>query len=434
MSHETEDASTGGDEAPPNAGDVAVPGGTDAEGLSVSDPADSSDQATAGAAALVTDAPTEPSEPPTPTLDPASNDSSIRGRRTGPPPPPPASVPGVAAAVPAGVQVGRVIEVTVDRVLDKEVEVKLADGRVGVVPKADIEGADGRMPSPGDSIVVALLAREDPQRRIVVSRSWAKKQQAWERLEAAAAGHHPLTGTVQRVVKGGVVVSVGVGAFLPASLLDEHPVADLNEFVGREIEVFVAELDRAAGKVLVNRRDVLRRARRERERSAFANLQVGARRRGVVAVLTEYGALVDFDGARGLLHRKEMSWGWVNAPSDVYSVGDEVEVLITEVNRSKRRISLSVRQLSEDPFAVLSEGTVLNATITRVADYGAFAQIEDTDVEGLIHISEISDVPGYRPEHLVSPGETVLVKVLRIDRKRRRIGLSIREAVLIADD
>lgn len=329
------------------------------------------------------------------------------------------------------VQVGRLVEVTVAAIREREVEVKLADGRLGVIPKGDIEGADGRVPGVGDRISAALLAREDPQSRVVLSRSWAAKQEAWDRLERAHKDHTVITGTVQKVVKGGLLVAVGVPAFMPASLVDEHTVEDLSTFVGQELELTVSELDKSAAKVVVNRRDVLRRRRREQEKELYSKIAVGDRVTGTVVSSADYGVLIDVNGVRGLLHRTEMSWGWINNPGDVYAVGDSVEVLITEINKSKKRVSLSVRQLLVDPFSEMKPGRIIDATITRVVEYGAFALIDGTDVEGLVHISEISDVPGYRPEHLVAPGERVVAKVLNVDKKRRRIGLSIRQAVMI---
>ena len=328
-------------------------------------------------------------------------------------------------------QVGRLVEVTVAAIREREVEVKLADGRLGVIPKGDIEGADGRVPGVGDRISAALLAREDPQSRVVLSRSWAAKQEAWDRLERAHKDHTVITGTVQKVVKGGLLVAVGVPAFMPASLVDEHTVEDLSTFVGQELELTVSELDKSAAKVVVNRRDVLRRRRREQEKELYSKIAVGDRVTGTVVSSADYGVLIDVNGVRGLLHRTEMSWGWINNPGDVYAVGDSVEVLITEINKSKKRVSLSVRQLLVDPFSEMKPGRIIDATITRVVEYGAFALIDGTDVEGLVHISEISDVPGYRPEHLVAPGERVVAKVLNVDKKRRRIGLSIRQAVMI---
>lgn len=370
----------------------------------------------------------EPESDPAPELDhqPVIGESATR-------------IPGGehgAPKRPAGpaVHVGRMVDVTVTAVRDDEVEVKFADGRLGVIPRADVDGADGRMPGVGDPMVVALLAREDPKGRVVLSRSWAAKQQAWERLENAHTSHTPLTGTVQKAVKGGLLVAVGVPGFLPASLVEEHSVDNLDAYVGQELEVLVSEIDKGAGKVVLNRRDVLRRQRREKEKELYSALSVGDRVTGRVISTADYGVLIEVNGVRGLLHRTEMSWGWTQDPATMYSVGQSVEVLVSDINKSRKRVSLSVRQLTPDPFSTLEPGTIIEATISRVVEYGAFALIDNTEIEGLVHISEISDVPGFRPEHLVAPGERVVAKVLAVDGKRRRIGLSIRQAVMIDGD
>lgn len=316
----------------------------------------------------------------------------------------------------------------VESISDREVVVKLADGRPGVIARADF--GDEPVPPAGEHLDAALLARDDPAHRVVLSRSWALRQQHWDRLEAAKSSGEPLSGAVLRQVKGGLVVDVGVRAFLPSSMIDEHAVAEPASLVGTEVTVVVWEVDRVADRVVVSRRDHLRRERRRRERSALDRLEIGRRVTGTIAAVVDYGIHVDLDGIRGLVHRSEFSWGRSSGGTSGYEVGEEIEVVVTELHRSKRRVGLSVRHLTADPLESLAVGSIVTAVITKVIDYGAFARLVDGGVEGLIHMNELSDLPGSRPDQLVTPGEEVQVKITGVDLTKRRVGLSVREALL----
>jgi small subunit ribosomal protein S1 len=322
-----------------------------------------------------------------------------------------------------------IVEVEVVSVRSDEVEVKLADGRVGVIDPRDF--ARDTPPGPGDHLDVALLSRQEPKGRVVLSYQWARKHHGWEALAAAKAAHTSVTGLVQRAVKGGLVVEVeGLRAFLPASLVDEHQV-DLDPLVGTEVSVQVVDVDEAEDRLVVSRRDHLRRERRSREKELLGTLTEGQHTSGQVVELLEFGARVDLGGGVvGLVHRSELSWSRVSSVGELVSVGDQVDVVVVEVNRSRRRIALSMRRLTDDPLADVEVGHVGDAEITRLVEYGAFARLLDSGAEGLIHMSEISDLPGSRPEELVVPGDRVLVMVIDLDRAKRRLGLSIRRAVL----
>jgi ribosomal protein S1 len=304
--------------------------------------------------------------------------------------------------------------------------VKLADGRVGVIDRSEFRSG---VPSGGDSIDVALLAREDSAGRVALSRSWALKQLAWDAIEKSKSEGTPVNGTVTSVVKGGLVVDLGLRAFLPASLVDDHPGTDLEALVGQPVDVIVTEVDRQRERVVVSRRDHIRKQKRAREKDAFAHLQVGQRRTGTVVAILDFGLQIDVDGAVGLLHRSEISWTDAGKPSTVAAVGESIEVLITEVSKSKRRLSLSLRRLHPDPLESIEVGSITTAVVTRVLEYGVFAQLDGTDVIGLVHMTEMSDLPGYRPDQLVTVGEPVQVKVLSVDFKKRRVALSIRQAL-----
>lgn len=354
--------------------------------------------------------------------------------RTAPTPPPgqPAARSRPGDGGPGGA-VGRVIEVTVSAIADDEVEVKLADGRIGVIQRSEFEG---QPPAVGTVIPAAVLAREDRLKRVTLSHSWARKLLVWERIERAKESGEALTGKVVRTIKGGLLVDLGLRAFLPNSMIGEQgpndPEAQHPEnLVGQEITVFVTETNRALDRIVVSRRDYLRRRRRQIEREVFGRVKVGDRIRGRVIGIVDYGAYVDVDGVRALLHRSELSWGRVSKVTDVVNVGDEIDALVIEVQKSKRRIGLSLRRLQPDPFDELTVGEVRDATITRVVDYGAFAQLAGTELIGLIHMSELSELPGLRPDELVTPGEAVRVRILSLDPDKRRIALSVRQATVI---
>jgi small subunit ribosomal protein S1 len=351
-------------------------------------------------------------------------------------PPPPGyrprtpTVPGPPAPPRSegAVAVGRVVPVEVTQVGAQEVEVRLADGRTGVIPRREFATA----PGVGDTVVAALLARDDPRGRVVLSHAWAAKQQAWERIEEAKASGVPVRGTATKVVKGGIVVDVGLRAFLPTSLLSDTPGTDPAALVGTEVEVLVTEVDRASDRIVVSRRDLLRKERRKQEKELLGSLQPGTRVTGSVVSVADYGAVVDLGGVRGLVHRTELTWQRFGTVADVVAVGDQVTVEVLDVNKSKRRVSLSMRRTAPDPYDGLEVGQILDATVTRVVEYGAFMQLDASGAEGLVHMSELADVPGYRPDQLVAPGEQVMVKVMEIDRSRRRLALSVRR-VLVDD-
>lgn len=350
---------------------------------------------------------------------------------------------------------------------------QLADGRTGVVDRRDFPTP----PSVGDAVKAAVLSRDDDRRgRVALSHRWARTELAWQRVEKARAEHTPLAGKVVKQVKGGVVVDLGLRAFLPTSLIgdieiesratpDQPPaekpttpedttaaevtaadeetatadepaavtvqVADPSALVGREVEVLVTEADRSKDRLVVSRRDLQRRQRRKAEKDRLASVKVGSRVTGKVVSIADFGAVVDLGGVRGLVHRSELSWGRFSQPSDVVSVGDDVTVEVLDVNRGRKRVSLSLKRTAPDPYAGVEVGEIVPATVTRVVDYGAFARLE-SGAEGLIHMSELSDVPGYRPDQLVVPGEELMVKVMQVDRAKHRIGLSVRR-VLVDD-
>lgn len=320
-----------------------------------------------------------------------------------------------------GVDVGRVIEVTVDSVGDKEVLVRLADGRAGVIPRSEFtETVAG-----GDRVRGALLAREDPKGRVWLSVIWARQLDGWAAVERSLAEKTPLTGTVKKAVKGGYVVDLGVRAFLPASQVVESS----EPLLGSQVRVLVMEAVRDKDRVVVSMRNLQRRESRAQEHELLRSLEPGKRVDGTIESVADYGAIVELGGVRGLIPRGELSWGRVTSVAEVVSPGDRVRVQVLDVNRSKRRVTLSLRQTRPDPLADLAEGDLVTATVTKVVEYGAFMRLGDTELEGLAHVSELSEVPSYDARELVIPGERFQVCITEIEPRKRRIGLSVRGAL-----
>ncbi len=321
------------------------------------------------------------------------------------------------------------MDVALVEVGDREVRVRLADGRTGVMPRDDFDRAGLSDSAVGSEIRAAVLHREDRQGQVSMSAAWAAKSDAWHTVESAARDKTVLSGTVGRQVKGGLLVELGMRAFLPRSQVGELE-GELADLVGTEVEVMVQEIDRAADRLVVSRRDAQRRRRRAGEKQAWSEIAVGQKRMGVVTSVEDYGAKVQLGPLRGLVHRSELSWSRVDHPGDVVSVGQEVEVEVLEVTRSKRRLGLSMRRTADHPLDGVEVGAVCSATVFRVVDYGAFARLDESGAEGLVHVSELSELPGQRADQLVIPGEQLRVKVLSVDRERNRMALSALAAAL----
>ncbi|MEZ5340827.1 MAG: S1 RNA-binding domain-containing protein [Acidimicrobiales bacterium] len=313
-----------------------------------------------------------------------------------------------------------------------EVEVALRDGRPAVIYRRDIDEA-GSEPSSifsiGDTAEGAELRRDDPKKRVVLSRTWALKQIKWKRILDAKADGTLLDGLVTGVSGKGVVVDVGVRGFVPASHLALEPVSDLSAFAGQTLQLKVLEVDAGRERLVLSRRSVLMREQRKETHDALAGLAVGSVIDGTVKSITNYGAFVDVGGITGLVHLSECSWKRLRSATEVVSVGDVVKVKVLDVKIKKRRVSLSLRQVADDPLLAIEAGTVIEGPVARLVEFGAFVDVGD--IEGLVHLTELAEYRVSVPEEVVTPGEVVRVKVLSVDRKRRRIELSIRQAVSI---
>src|SRR5215216_1093900 len=241
----------------------------------------------------------------------------------------------------------------------------------------------------------------------------------------------PVEGTVIEVVKGGLILDLGVRGFLPASLVDIRRVHNLEEFKGQTLECKVIELNRSRNNVVLSRRAVLEEARKEVREEILGRLRPGMVVEGKISNIVDFGAFVDLEGIDGLIHISELSWSHVNHPSEVLSVGETVRVKVLDIDRERQRISLGLKQTQEDPWRrVLDEykpGDALEGKVTKVVAFGAFVEIVP-GVEGLVHISELAEHHVESPSEVVSPGDQVWVRILEIDESRRRISLSVKRA------
>ncbi len=323
----------------------------------------------------------------------------------------------------------KILEGVVTAVNSEEVDLVLPDGRNAVIYRRNF-GLNDEEPtsvlSVGDGAVGAELTREDPKGRVVLSRSWVLKKQRWETLEATAEESKMVSGKVISTNKNGLVLDVGVRAFVPASHVELQPVKDLAPYVGQTLEAKIIEINPSSERLVLSRRPVLLRAQRQKVKELLSGINPGDVRSGVVVSLADYGAFVDLGGIKGLVHVSEMAWERVGKPADVVAVGDEIEVKVLDLNVKKRRIGLSIRQLKPDPLSGVEVDTILTGKVTRLVDFGAFVDIGV--IEGLVHLSELAEYRVQAPEEVVTPGDEIRVKVLSVDAKRRRVGLSVRQA------
>ncbi len=286
--------------------------------------------------------------------------------------------------------------------------------------------------SVGDKVEALVLNKEDDEGRLILSKKRAQYERAWGKVQEVTEAGGTVKGTVIEVVKGGLIVDIGLRGFLPASLVDLRRVRDLDPFIGTEIEAKVIELDRNRNNVVLSRRAYLEEEQAEQRAAFLDDLAVGEARPGVVSSVVNFGAFVDLGGMDGLVHVSEMSWQHISHPSEMVKVGDKVNVKVLEVDRERERISLSIRQTLEDPWEVFSRqnnvGDVIDGLVTKTVPFGAFVSVSD-GVEGLVHVSEIAIHRVESPELELSINQPVRVKITEKEDERRRISLSIKQAL-----
>jgi len=330
---------------------------------------------------------------------------------------------------------GDIIEGTVASIDQDEVLVDIGYKSEGHIPLKELSIRHSINPldvvAVGDRIEALVLDKEDDEGRLILSKKRAQYERAWGRIQRIHAEGGTVTGPVIEVVKGGLIVDIGLRGFLPASLVELRRVRDLEPYVGQEIEAKVIELDRNRNNVVLSRRAYLEEQQAEERQAFLDDLAVGEVRSGVVSSVVNFGAFVDLGGMDGLVHVSELSFQHVNHPSEVVKVGDEVTVKVLEVDLDRERISLSIKQTMEDPWVKFSRehgvNDVVPGTVTKTVPFGAFVSVGD-GVEGLVHVSEIAIHRVESPEMELSIGQAVSVKVTEMDEERRRVSLSIKQA------
>jgi small subunit ribosomal protein S1 len=330
---------------------------------------------------------------------------------------------------------GDLVEGTVVKIDRDEVLVDIGYKSEGVIPIRELSIRNDVNPEEivtlGEHIETLVLQKEDKEGRLILSKKRAQYERAWTDIEKIKDAEGIVKGPVIEVVKGGLIVDIGLRGFLPASLVELRRVRELQPYVGRVIEAKIIELDRNRNNVVLSRRAWLEEAQKEQRGDFLANLKPGERRKGVVSSVVNFGAFVDLGGMDGLIHVSELSWKHVDHPSSVVAVGDEVEVEVLDVDLDKERISLSLKNTQVDPWQEFAdshqEGQLVYGRITKLVPFGAFVQVGD-GIEGLVHISEMAAHHVDLPEQVVTPGEELWVKIIEIDLQRRRISLSIKQA------
>ena len=328
---------------------------------------------------------------------------------------------------------GEVISAEVVRVDHNFVVVNAGLKSEALIPLEEFLNDQGELEvQPGDFVSVAIDSLENGYGDTILSRDRAKRLSAWLQLEKALENGELVTGTITGKVKGGLTVMTnGIRAFLPGSLVDLRPVKDTTPYEGKTLEFKVIKLDRKRNNVVLSRRQVLEASMGEERQKLLETLHEGAVVKGVVKNITDYGAFVDLGGIDGLLHITDMAWRRVRHPSEVLQVGQEVEAKVLKFDQEKSRVSLGVKQLGEDPWVGLArrypQGTRLFGKVTNLTDYGAFVEVE-AGIEGLVHVSEMDWTnKNVDPRKVVTLGEEVEVMVLEIDEDRRRISLGMKQ-------
>jgi small subunit ribosomal protein S1 len=330
---------------------------------------------------------------------------------------------------------GDIVEGTIVKVDRDEVLLDIGYKTEGVIPsrelsiKHDVDPSE--VVSVGDEIEALVLQKEDKEGRLILSKKRAQYERAWGTIEEKKERDEVVEGTVIEVVKGGLIIDIGLRGFLPASLVEMRRVRDLQPYVGKTLEAKIIELDKNRNNVVLSRRAWLEQTQSE-VRSDFLNkLAKGQVRNGVVSSIVNFGAFVDLGGVDGLVHVSELSWKHIDHPSEVVEVGQEVTVEVLDIDLDRERVSLSLKATQEDPWRQFARthaiGQVVPGKVTKLVPFGAFVRVQD-GIEGLVHISELAERHVEIPEQVVNVGDELLVKVIDIDLERRRISLSLKQA------
>jgi len=330
---------------------------------------------------------------------------------------------------------GDIVEGTIVKVDRDEVLLDIGYKTEGVIPSRELsikhDVDPNEVVSVGDLVEALVLQKEDKEGRLILSKKRAQYERAWGDVEAKKERDEVIEGTVIEVVKGGLILDIGLRGFLPASLVEMRRVRDLQPYVGKKLEAKIIELDKNRNNVVLSRRQWLEETQSE-VRSSFLNqLQKGQVRSGQVSSIVNFGAFVDLGGVDGLVHVSELSWKHIDHPSEVVEVGQEVTVEVLDVDLDRERVSLSLKATQEDPWQQFARTHQINQVVpgrvTKLVPFGAFVRV-DEGIEGLVHISELAERHVEIPEQVVNVGDELLVKVIDIDLERRRISLSLKQA------
>jgi len=329
---------------------------------------------------------------------------------------------------------GDIMEGVVVKIDRDEILLDIGYKSEGVIPSKELSIRHDVDPNEvvkvGDRIEALVLQKEDKEGRLILSKKRAQYERAWGRIEETMASGQTIKGPVIEVVKGGLILDIGLRGFLPASLVDLRRVRDLQPYIGTELECKIIELDRNRNNVVLSRRAFLEESQSEGRKKFLENLQKSERRKGTVSSIVNFGAFVDLGGVDGLVHVSELSWKHVDHPSEVVAVGQEVEVEVLDVDLERERVSLSLKATQEDPWKEFERrykaGEVIPGQVTKLVPFGAFVRVSQ-GIEGLVHISELSHEHIDTPESVLSVGDEVQVKVVDVDVSRRRVSLSMRQ-------
>ncbi len=345
------------------------------------------------------------------------------------------SIDEAYAATMVTVDDGQLVEGIVVKVDHDEVLLDIGYKSEGVIPARELSIRNDIDPSEvvkmGERIEALVLTKEDKEGRLLLSKKRAQYERAWGSIEVKKENDEPVEGLCIEVVKGGLIMDIGLRGFLPASLVELRRVRDLQPYVGQTLSAKIIELDKNRNNVVLSRRAWLEETQKEQREDFLHNLKPGERRTGVVSSVVNFGAFVDLGGMDGLVHVSELSWKHVDHPGSIVAVGDEIDVQVLEVDLERERISLSLKATQQDPWQEFAGnhqvGELVYGRVTKLVPFGSFVQVGD-GIEGLVHISEMSAHHVDLPEQVVTPGEELWVKIIDLDLQRRRISLSIKQA------
>ena len=330
---------------------------------------------------------------------------------------------------------GDLIEGIVVKIDRDEVLLDVGYKTEGVIPSRELSIRHDADPSEivtvGDTVEALVLQKEDKEGRLILSKKRAQYERAWGDVEKIREADGTVTGTIIEVVKGGLIVDIGLRGFLPASLIELRRVRDLAPYLGQKVEAKILELDKNRNNVVLSRRALLEESQSANRSTFLADLAKGQIRTGVVSSIVNFGAFIDLGGVDGLVHVSELSWKHIEHASEVVEIGQEVTVEVLEVDQDRERVSLSLKATQEDPWAVFARthaiGQYAPGKVTKLVPFGAFVRVAD-GIEGLVHISELSSKHIELAEQVVAVNQDVFVKVIDIDLERRRISLSLKQA------